>query len=267
MRRTLCFALPLAMLLAVPAVAQDTTQSQGSVKVILAHTQPARVWAGMQAIPVGDSGVLVEPLDKLLILRGTPVAIEAAQAALRVIDVPLAGGRMPIRLGLGDPDAVRVAAVALPQAGTIEAKGRALTFVGNDLWLNAVKSVVFRAELGPSSPRPAPPKEFEPRWTSLTPAGTVDVPGVGKVDVFIPGMAPALLRASTVEIVVPGGDKLRIVADSILLGGQGAMRLEGNVTLTLPSGVEIRSRNAGVTLSPPGPNGDRRVSIQLPPLK
>jgi hypothetical protein len=57
MRRTLWLTLPLAVLLAVPVAAQDTLQSQVSVTVIPAHTQPARIWAGVQAIPVGNSGV------------------------------------------------------------------------------------------------------------------------------------------------------------------------------------------------------------------
>jgi hypothetical protein len=268
MRRTLWFALLLALLLAVPVAAQDTSQSQVSVKVIPAHTQPARLWTGMQAIPVGNSGVLVDPLDKSLVLRGTPAAIEAAQAALRVIDVPTADGRMVLRLGLGDPGAVQKAAMALPQAGTVETADRTLTFVGSEVWLNAVKGAVFRAELVHPGPRPSGLKERDRRSVTMVPAGTVDVPGYGKVDVFIPGMAPGANGASTVEVVLPDSDRLRITADSILLGGPGEeLRLEGNVTITLPSGVQIRSRNAGVLLSPPGPNGDRRISIPVPPGK
>jgi len=239
--------------------------AQVTVKVFLAHTQPNRLWAGRQAVPAGISGVLVEPFDKSLIVQGTPAAVEEAKAALRIIDVSMANGRMPIRLGVAEPEAVRKAAAALPQAGTIQSEGRTLTFVGNALWLNAVKGAVFAAELVHPGLRPPEMRGLEPRVTPIGRMGTVTVPGYGEVDVFGPVMAPPPSIPATVEVVLPEGDRLRIVADSILLGGQDeGIRLEGNVTLTLPGGVQIRSRNAGVMLSPADPKGGRRLTIQLP---
>lgn len=120
-------------------------------------------------------------------------------------------------------------------------------------------------------------KEAEARKSLLAPARTVDVsdigkvqvfplkvPGVGRVDVFVPVKPPAPDGIATLEIVLLDEEMLTIAAERILLGGQGTMHLEGNVVVTLPSGSQIRGRSADVMPSGPGADGKRRISIQLP---
>ena len=98
-------------------------------------------------------------------------------------------------------------------------------------------------------------------WLQVFP---LKVPGVGRVDVFVPVKPPAPDGIATLEIVLLDEETLTIVADRILLGGQGTMHLEGNVAVTLPSGSQIRGRHADVMRSGPGADGKRRISIQLP---
>src|SRR4051794_33104843 len=146
MRRVLWLSVPMAALLSAAVTAQTTKPAQMIYKIRLA-TDPAQLWAAISAVPTGVSGVLVYPLDRSLIVRGTADVIEELKAALRVVDVPTEGDRYTVRLWQGNPDAVRTAALALPQAGTVGVQDKNLTFTGKEEWLRAVKGVVFGAEL------------------------------------------------------------------------------------------------------------------------
>jgi hypothetical protein len=166
-------------------------------KLKLANTDPVPLWAALPVVPTGISGVLVYPLDKALIVRGTAAAVEEMKAALRVVDVPVAGDRYVVRLKHGTPETVRTAALALPQAGIVQVEGQVLTFTGKVEWLHAVQGVVFGAELEHPGPRPR------------------DLPGLGAR-----GALPAPVP-DYVEAVLPDGRKVeRHAADLTLQDGQ-----------------------------------------------
>jgi hypothetical protein len=195
MRRVLWLAVTLTALLSVTVLAQNQRAPEVIDKLELANTPPAQLWAALPAVPTGISGVLVYPLDKSLIVRGTAAAIAEMKTALRVVDVPVAGDRYQVTLQRGNPEAVQTAALALPEAGSVQVDGKTLTFSGKVDWLNAVRGLVFGAELEHPSPLPR------------------DLPALGAA---LPVPVPDF-----VEAVLPDGRKVEFhAADMTLQDGQ-----------------------------------------------
>jgi hypothetical protein len=156
MRRVSWLAFGISVLSALPAVAQDRSLAEVIDKVKLAHLKSAAVLGTLRVFPAGVSGVLAYPLDDSLIVRGTPAAIAEAKSALAVIDVPFEQGRrLEVTLRRGELGAVGKAALALPKAGTILLRGeKTLRFEGDAEWLDAVRGVVFAAEIADARPIP-----------------------------------------------------------------------------------------------------------------
>jgi hypothetical protein len=238
MRRRFWLVLLLAALAAVPAAGAPATD-QLIEKIQFAHWHPAQLFQTLTVRPADISGVLVYPLDNALIVRGTRAAVEEMKSGLRVIDVPIEGDRLAVTLRRGTPEAVRAAALALPRAGTVQVQQKTLTFTGSAEWLRAVQGVVFAAEL--TDPRSAPRE---------APMGALDE---------VRGVRPI----PTIEVVLSEGQPLEFAADRVHSDAtKGQTRMEGNVTLTLPGGVQIRTRDARVTLFRSGPNAGSRISIE-----
>jgi hypothetical protein len=193
MRRVLWLALPLTALLSVSVTAQNPPTAETIDKIKLTFTDPARLWVAIPAVPTGISGVLVYPLDKSLIVRGTAAAIEEMKAALRGVDVPGERDRQTVTLRRGNPKAVRTAALALPQAGMVQVQGNTLTFSGNEDWLHAVRGLVFGAELTHPGPRPGGLSTLGPG--SLRPAPVPDY-----VEAVLPDGRKVEFRAADVTL-------------------------------------------------------------------
>src|ERR1051325_3423451 len=105
MHRTLALTCALAVLVALPASAQDPAPPQVIDKVKLTYLSPKellpelpspRVGVGLKGaaekpiapFPAGITGILLYPLDNALILRGTLPALAEVKAAIGVVDVP-----------------------------------------------------------------------------------------------------------------------------------------------------------------------------------
>lgn len=197
MRRVLWLVFSLPALLSVAVCAQNPPAATVIAKINLSHIAPAPLWAAMPVVPTGVSGVLVYPLDKALIVRGTQAAIDEMKVALRVVDVPVAGDRLELGLRRGNPEAVRTAALALPQAGNVQIDGKTVTFNGKLEWLQAVQGMVFGFELEHPGSR------------------SRDLPALG-ARAALPSPVPDF-----VEAVLPDGRKVEFhAADVTLQDGQ-----------------------------------------------
>ena len=152
MRFLSLLVLPLAGLPLAPVVAQEREGPPELIaKIAVLHLNTRRFFDTLHVLPVGIKGVYVMPQGDALIVSGSRSAIAEMRAAVMVADVAVQE-RLVVTLHRANPEAIRTAALALPQSGTVELQGKTLRFEGQPDWLQQVRGLIFGAEL--TNPQP-----------------------------------------------------------------------------------------------------------------